>query len=248
VFWPRPDGREEAALNVNGIDVIWLGHSTFVLRTPQGKTLLVDPWTRSSPVCPEEHKDVTPDLILVTHGHNDHTGDLVEVARRSRAPVVCIYEIAMFLGRQGIETAVGMNKGGTVTLDAFELTVTMTNAHHSSAWFDEQGVGHYLGEPAGFVVGFSNGQRFYIAGDTCLFGDMALIRELWEPQVAILPIGDHFKMDPRQAAYACRLLGVRKVIPCHYATFDVLTGTPAQLGEQLRALGVETEMVTLPRG
>jgi L-ascorbate metabolism protein UlaG (beta-lactamase superfamily) len=235
-------------LDVNGIDVIWLGHSTFLLTTPEDKTILVDPWTKTSPVCPDAYRDVDPDLIMVTHGHNDHTGDLVEVAKASGAPVVCIYEIAMFLGARGVDAVIGMNKGGTTRIETHSISVTMTNAHHSSAFFDEDGTVHYLGEPAGFVVNFSSGQRFYIAGDTCLFGDMALIRDLWEPTVAILPIGDHFTMDPLQAAHACRLLGVKKVIPCHYATFPMLTGKPEQLGGHLKALGIETELVVPPLG
>lgn len=233
---------------IEGIGITWLGHATFLLETPEGKTILVDPWTASNPFCPEAYHDVKPDAILVTHGHNDHVGDLIKTCKDSGAPAVCIYEIAMWLGRNGITNAIGMNKGGTVSVDAANVSVTMTNAHHSSAFFEDDGTVHYLGEPAGFVITFSNDARFYFAGDTCLFGDMALIGELWSPTVGVLPIGDHFTMDPRQAAYAAELTGVSTVIPTHYASFPMLSGTPEQLEAELEKRGVGAKVVTLPIG
>lgn len=237
-------------MDINGIGINWLGHSTFLLHTPEGKSILLDPWTKTNPFCPAEYHDVRPDGILVTHGHNDHIGDLVEVAKAASSHVVCIYEIAMFLNARGVgENVVGMNKGGTVYVEALGISVTMTNAHHSSAFFeDDGGTITYLGEPAGFVVSFSNGTRIYIAGDTCLFGDMALIGELWKPQVAILPIGDWFTMDPLQAAHACRLTGVKKAIPCHWGSFPILSGTPGQLREELSKLNLEVDVVELEIG
>jgi L-ascorbate metabolism protein UlaG (beta-lactamase superfamily) len=236
-------------MQVNGIEVTSLGHSTFLLRTPEGKQILIDPWTKSNPFCPEAFHDIKPDTILVTHGHNDHTGDLLEVAKESGAQVVCIYEIAMFLGARGIENVVGMNKGGTASIESSNISVTMTDAHHSSAFFEDDGkVIHYLGEPAGFVITFSNDTRLYIAGDTCLFGDMKWIGTLWKPEIAILPIGDFFTMDPLQAAHAAGLLGVNKVIPCHWGTFPMLTGTPDQLKGHLEALGLQVEVLTLAPG
>src|SRR5262245_44878693 len=126
-------------MQIDGIDITWLGHSTFWLTTPEGKHILVDPWTRTSPVCPERYHHSNPDLIPVTHGHNDHTADLVEVAQRSGAPVVSIYEIAMFLAKKGVTNGLGMNKGGTQHVAMLNLGVSMTNAHHSSAFFDDEG-------------------------------------------------------------------------------------------------------------
>ena len=235
-------------MQIKGIDITWLGHATFLLKTPEGKTILVDPWTKSNPFCPEAYHDVEPDAILVTHGHNDHIGDLIPVSKASGAPAVCIYEIAMYLNSKGIEGSIGMNKGGTVDVPSAGVRVSMTNAHHSSAFFEDDGSITYLGEPAGFVVHFSKDTRLYIAGDTCLFGDMALIKTLWEPNVAILPIGDWFTMDPKQAAHAAKLTGVDTVIPCHYDSFPILTGTPGALEEEIAKLGGGVEVVTLPVG
>ncbi|MCA9562816.1 MAG: metal-dependent hydrolase [Myxococcales bacterium] len=235
-------------MNVNGIEVTWLGHSTFTVKTPEGKTILIDPWVQGNPSCPESHYDVRPDAIVVTHGHNDHIGDLIPIAKASGAPTACIYEIAMYLGRNGVSNALGMNKGGTAELEAAGVRVTMTDAHHSSAYFEEDGTVHYLGEPAGWVIHFSNGERWYFAGDTCLFGDMALIKTLWKPTVAVLPIGDHFTMCPKQAAMAAKFVGAKKIIPCHYGTFPALTGTPAALKAEVHDLEFEAEVIELKIG
>lgn len=233
----------------DGVKVTWLGHATFLFETPEGKKILIDPWLGSNPACPEAFHDVEVDAILITHGHGDHIGDVFTAHERCAGPIVGIFDLTTWLGTKGVpeDKLVGMNKGGTIALDGLDVTVHMTNAHHSSSFMDgDQLV--YLGEPAGYVLTFSNGKKFYVAGDTCLFGDMALIAELEAPDVSILPIGDHFTMDPRAAAYACKLLQVGQVIPCHYATFPLLTGTPEQLGAELEALGLETEVVALTVG
>ena len=207
--------------------ITWLGHSTFVLHTPGGKRLIFDPWLRENPSCPEPlKKPPTVDLILVSHGHPDHIGDLVAVARESGAPVVGIVELCDWLGRKGITNLAPMNKGGAQRIGG--LRIVMTDARHSSG-FVEDGRMVYMGEPAGFVVTLEDGLTIYYAGDTALFGDMRLIGELYKPEIAFLPIGDRFTMDPAAAARACELLGVRQVVPMHWGTFPALTGTPEQL-------------------
>ncbi|MEM1347797.1 MAG: metal-dependent hydrolase [Myxococcota bacterium] len=229
---------------IDGIEVTWLGHSTFLITTPEGKKLLVDPWLAGNPSCPEAFHDVEVDAILVTHGHGDHIGDIFTAHERCNGPIVGIYDLTTWLGHKGVpqDKLVGMNKGGKIALDALGITVAMTDARHSSVFFEEDGAAIPLGEPAGFVVTFSNEESLYIAGDTCVFGDMALIKRMYAPKAAILPIGDHFTMDPKGAAIACELLGVETVIPCHYATFPLLTGTPDALASELDALGLSTKV------
>lgn len=229
----------------DGLKVTWLGHSTFLITTPEGKTLLVDPWLAGNPSCPAAFHEVDVDAILITHGHNDHIGDIFTAHERCNGPIVGIFDLTTWLGFEGVpqDKLMGMNKGGTIELPGLHVSVHMTQAHHSSS-FTREGQVIYLGEPAGFVLTFSNGKKLYIAGDTCLFGDMALIAELEHPTIAILPIGDHFTMDPRQAAYACKLLQVSHVIPCHYATFPLLHGSPAQLSQELSKLGLTTTIVS----
>jgi L-ascorbate metabolism protein UlaG (beta-lactamase superfamily) len=207
--------------------ITWLGHSTFLLRTPGGKRVLLDPWLMGNPSCPEAmKKPPAVDLILVSHGHFDHIEDLLLCARDSGAPVVGIFELCDWLGRKGIQSTSPMNKGGSQTIAG--LRVTMTDARHSSGYVDN-GQMVYMGEPAGYVVTLEDGRPIYYSGDTCLFGDMRLIGEMYKPEIAFLPIGDRFTMDPVAAARACEFLGVRQVVPMHWGTFPLLTGTPADL-------------------
>jgi L-ascorbate metabolism protein UlaG (beta-lactamase superfamily) len=216
--------------------ITWLGHSTFLLRTPGGKRLLFDPWLQGNPSCPDRlKKPPKVDAILVSHGHGDHTDDVVSCARESGAPVVAVYEICEWLGRKGLKDLVPMNKGGSV--DVAGLRITMTDARHSSSVI-EHGQPVYLGEAAGFVVRLEDGRSIYYAGDTALFGDMRLIGEMHHPEIAFLPIGDRFTMDPAAAARACELLGVRQVVPMHWGTFPLLTGTPAALKALVEPRGV----------
>jgi L-ascorbate metabolism protein UlaG (beta-lactamase superfamily) len=207
--------------------ITWLGHSTFLVRTPGGTRLLFDPWLRANPACPEAMKSPPKaDVILVSHGHGDHLDDAVACARASGAPVVAMYELCDWLGRKGLQRLEPMNKGGS--LEVAGVRVTMTDARHSSGYVDD-GRMVYLGEAAGFVVGLEDGRSIYFAGDTGLFGDMRLIGEIYRPTIAFLPIGDRFTMGPADAARACAMLGVRQVVPMHWGTFPMLTGTPAEL-------------------
>ena len=215
------------------VSVTWLGHAAFRFDSPGGTRIYLDPWLEN-PNCPEAERDPERvDVIALTHGHDDHVGQAVELAKRFSPPIVAMVEVNGFLGRQGVETdtETTYNKGGTV--EAGGVRFTMTDAKHSSSCPD----GNYGGEAAGFVIEFENGTTVYAAGDTCVFGDMALIGRLHSPDVAILPIGGHYTMDPPQAALALELLGVDRCIPCHYGTFPLLGGTPDEL--RSAAPGVE---------
>ena len=219
------------------LSITWLGHSTFILRTPGGKRVLFDPWLSSNPMCPEGmKKPPKADLILASHGHFDHIEDLVACARESGAPVVAMFELCDWVGRKGISNTLPMNKGGSQEIAG--LRITMTDARHSSSYF-ENGQNVYMGEAAGFVVRLEDGLSIYFAGDTALFGDMTLIRELYTPTIAFLPIGDRATMGPVEAAKACELLGVKQVVPMHYGTFPLLTGTPAALKKLVEPRGVQ---------
>jgi L-ascorbate metabolism protein UlaG (beta-lactamase superfamily) len=204
----------------------WLGHATFRFDTPGGKRVYVDPFLHGNPKCPEsELEPERIDVIALTHAHGDHVGDTVALAQKHGCPVVATVELSMWLNKQGVDEGKlpGPNKGGTVDVDGVKLT--FTNAFHSSGTPD----GSYGGEPCGIVAEVENGTKLYFAGDTCVFGDMQLIGRIYSPDVAILPIGDHYTMGPREAAVALELLGTKRCVPCHYGTFPVLVGTPAEL-------------------
>jgi L-ascorbate metabolism protein UlaG (beta-lactamase superfamily) len=209
------------------VQLTWLGHAAFRFDTPGGKRVYVDPFLEN-PKCPDSEKEPERvDLIAITHGHSDHVGSTVELAKQHDCDVVAIIEIRDWLSGQGLPEKMehSPNKGGTV--DADGIKITLTDAKHSSSADD----GTYLGEATGLVIEVENGTKLYFAGDTCVFGDMQLIGRIYEPDVAILPIGDHFTMGPREAAVALELLGVSRCVPCHYGTFPLLHGTPAQLRE-----------------
>lgn len=218
------------------VTATWLGHGSFLFHSPEGRRLIVDPFLANNPSCPAAFKTLDrADLILVTHGHFDHIDDTIRIARASGATVVGIFELCQWLARRGVEQVSPMNKGGAQTRAG--IRVVMTHALHSSGYIDDGGI-TYLGEAAGYVVTFENGYTIYFAGDTAVFSDMALIGELYHPKVAFLPIGDHFTMGPGQAAKACDLLKVGHVVPMHYGTFPVLTGTPAALRTIVAPRGV----------
>ncbi len=206
-----------------GVKITYLGHAAFKLVSPKGVILYIDPFLSGNPKTPAELKTVEKaDLILVTHGHADHLGDTITIAGKTNAKVIAMPELGRYLSRKGVKNVIGMNKGGTYTSNG--IAITMVHAIHSSS-ITEGDRDIYLGDPAGFVVRFENGFTIYHAGDTGVFADMKIIGELYKPELSLLPIGSHYTMDPREATYAARLLGSRFVIPMHYGTFPVLTGT-----------------------
>jgi L-ascorbate metabolism protein UlaG (beta-lactamase superfamily) len=219
------------------VQLTWLGHAAFRFDTPGGKRVYVDPFLSGNPKTPDDEKEPERvDVIAITHAHGDHVGDTVEIWKRHKPSIVAIVELKGWLASQGAEdeTVMGSNKGGTV--EAAGVKFTMVNAYHSGGLPD----GSYGGEPCGWVVEVENGTKIYFAGDTCVFGDMQLIGRLYEPDLAVLPIGDHFTMGPKEAAVALELLGVKRCVPCHYGTFPLLPGTP----EELRSLAPDVELLT----
>ncbi|MCP4011066.1 MAG: metal-dependent hydrolase [Proteobacteria bacterium] len=249
VLWASPIWAAE-------VEVLWLGHATVRFTSVEGKVIVVDPFLKKNPKTPAEYKDLKAlgkvDLILVTHGHSDHTRDLVELASLTGAKIVGPYGYALNMISLGLipgEKFVGMNKGGTVSPLGQGIKVHMVPAEHGSA-VDYTMPGFTLepnslrlregGVPVGYVVEFENGFKIYHSGDTAVFGDMALIREFYNPDLAMVCIGGHFTMDPVGAAYALKkLLKPKQVIPIHYGTYPVINRTPAELIEALGDSSIE---------
>src|SRR3954468_4073976 len=215
------------------VSVTWLGHASFRVDSPNGKRIYVDPWL-DNPKCPDGEKEPErADIVAVTHGHSDHVGSVVDLSKQFEPEIVAMLELMDWLGNNGAKVgeAPGPNKGGTVEVDGIKFT--MVNAFHSGSMPD----GSYGGGPARVGITVQDRTALYFAGDTCVFGDMQLIGRIYSPDVAVLPIGGHFTMDPREAGVALELLGVKRCIPCHYGTFPLLAGTPDELRQH--APGVE---------
>jgi L-ascorbate metabolism protein UlaG (beta-lactamase superfamily) len=217
--------------------ITWLGHGTFQFELPSGEVILMDAWTEGNPRYPAGHEFRRIDVMCITHGHFDHIHDAVALAKKFSPQVVAIFETAKWLESKGVENVRPMNKGGTQVVGP--VTVTMTHALHSCGIQDgDQMI--YGGEACGYVLRFADGRSLYFSGDTAVFSDMALIEQLYHPELAILPAGDLFTMGPREAALACSMLKPKRVIPMHVGTFPALTGTPDELGALLaRQAGTE---------
>ena len=216
------------ALNAE-VSFTWVGHGTWKVRSAKGKNIYIDPWVMNNPVAPATLKKVDGcDLILITHGHFDHVHDALEIARATKPKIVTNFEISVWLGSKGVpaDTIIGANQGGTVDVDG--IKVTLVHAEHSCGISDGDQI-IYGGAACGLVIEFENGFTIYFAGDTDVFGDMALIAELSEFDVAFLPIGDFYTMGPDRAAKAVALLGVKTVVPMHFGTFPPLVGRPKAL-------------------
>jgi L-ascorbate metabolism protein UlaG (beta-lactamase superfamily) len=227
--------------------VTWLGHAAFRIESPRGARIAIDPWIGNNPKFPKDFAYGKLDVVVATHGHFDHFGeDGIALAKSSGATIVGIYELALHCEAAGAPKVSAMNKGGSQTIAG--VAIQMTQAVHSSGTSGAGRETNFPGDPCGYILTFEDGFRVYHAGDTAVFSDMALIGELDPPDLALLPIGGFYTMDPRQAAKACELLRVERVLPMHWGTFPALAGTPRELREQLRRRGLATEIVELSPG
>ncbi len=219
-----------------GNTITWLGHATLHIQTAKGTSILVDPWLEGNPSSPKGYtlpKQI--DLMLLSHGHDDHFHDAVSIAKKYKPKVVGVYELTSFMLSKGVKDAQPMNYGGGFRFE--DLHISMVEAKHSSS-IVEGGNTIYAGVPCGYVIAAEGSPTMYLAGDTSLFGDMRLLKELYAPEIGVLPIGDNFTMGPKHAAKAAEFLGIKTLLPVHYGTFAALTGTPDELRTYLRGSGV----------
>ena len=220
------------------VQAYWLGHSAVKLISPKGNIIYIDPFISQNPAVPDDLKQVDEaDFILLTHGHDDHVGDTLEIAAKTGAKVVGMLELISLLWKEGLgeDQGIQMNKGGTVHFDDF--SVTMVSANHSSSY-----KGQYAGDPAGLVISFEDDVCIYHMGDTNIFADLELYGELYEPTVVLAPIGDHFTMGPEEAAYAVEMIEPELAIPVHHGTWPPIASDPNEFKEVLEEL-TDTEVI-----
>lgn len=222
------------------VTLTWYGHATFGLEA-DGRQIVIDPFFTGNPACSTSADEVNPETILITHAHNDHVGDAVEIAKRTGAKIITVNELGNYLATKDVD-AVGANHGGTVQFDGG--SVKFTQAWHSSSYNDENGNAVAIGIPAGLIVRFG-GRTIYFAGDTGLFSDMALIGEEGL-DLAVLPIGDHFTMGPDDAVRAAKLLNAKAVTPCHYNTFPLVEQDGAKFIADVEAATGSTGILLQP--
>lgn len=231
--------------------ITYCGHSAIIITTETGKKIIIDPFLEGNPKCPPNLIDPGKiDYIALTHGHSDHVGSTIALAKKYKATVVATYDLLMLLVKDGVskDNIQPANKGGTITLDA-SLKISFTHAFHSSSYDAHDGKTYYAGEPCGIVVHLESGRNIYHAGDTALFGDMYLIQKKFCPIVALLPIGDRFTMDAEDAAEAVRLLKPQITIPIHYATFEgYLAPNARPFLEEVKKRDLATEVKVLNPG
>jgi len=228
----------------------WLGHATVLLTTATGTRIVFDPWIEGNPKSPIAMSALGDiDAIAVTHGHFDHMGSVVPLAEATGATVICVPEMAAYFSSVGVGNVMEMNKGGTVHI--VDVSLTMVSADHScGVSIGDNKPNVYGGNPVGFVVGLPSGQGgpIYVSGDTNVFGDMVLIRDLYAPEIGLMPIDGHYNMGPREAAHAVKLLGLGRVVPIHYGTFPILTGTPDEIRSQIESAGTTALTIAIDPG
>jgi L-ascorbate metabolism protein UlaG (beta-lactamase superfamily) len=217
----------------------WLGHAAFELIGK--KRILIDPFISGNPLSPKKIEELQPEVIAITHGHGDHLGDTIAIAKQNKAVAVAIHEIACYLQAKGIE-AIGMNMGGSIDLG---VKITMVPAWHSSG-IDEAKLGFSGGTACGYII--EDGVKIYHAGDTALFSDLKLIGEIYRPEIALLPIGDRFTMNPQTAAVAVSWIKPAVAIPMHYNTFPLIAQDPEQFAAFVKEKSPETRVVILKPG